>query len=117
MAIDASTHPPTFLHTLVAGGASHSFGIAVARMAGVPEEVTGKAEQLLQHLEQANSVVVVPKTEKSETEEGPYSAASLAGKGTTSQNIIEKIRSISLDTCTPLEALSLLADLQESIRK
>ena len=44
-----------FLRTLVPGGADHSYGIEVARMAGLPAEVVARAKQVLRHLE-ANDV-------------------------------------------------------------
>lgn len=52
MAIDATVEPPTFLHHIEQGGASHSFGIAVAQMAGMPQSVIHRATTLLQKLEQ-----------------------------------------------------------------
>ncbi len=49
---------PVFLYTIQRGPASHSFGVAVARLAGVPTAVTNRAEGLLQALEGRNQVSI-----------------------------------------------------------
>ncbi len=54
MAIKEHKNKPIFLHKLVEGGASHSFGIAVAKLAGIPEEVTKRASELLQMYSEKN---------------------------------------------------------------
>lgn len=51
MAVADDKGSPVFLHTILPGGASHSFGVAVAKMAGVPEQVIDKANEMLQTLE------------------------------------------------------------------
>ncbi len=47
MAIKNHKNKPVFLHKLIPGGASHSFGIAVAQLAGIPQEVIDRANQIL----------------------------------------------------------------------
>ncbi|MBI1863199.1 DNA mismatch repair protein MutS, partial [Candidatus Microgenomates bacterium] len=51
MAVGGDKSTPVFLHTLLAGGASHSFGIVVAQLAGLPSEVIDSAKSMLQSLE------------------------------------------------------------------
>jgi len=51
-----SSGEPVFLHKVVEGPAGHSYGIAVARLAGVPDEVTQKAEEVLKRLEKCGAV-------------------------------------------------------------
>lgn len=51
MAVAGEKNSPVFLHTLLPGGASHSFGIAVAKLAGLPNEVIESAMMKLQKLE------------------------------------------------------------------
>jgi DNA mismatch repair protein MutS len=70
MAVEEEAGQPVFLHTLMPGGASHSFGIAVARLAGVPEAVTTRAQDLLSslqtkgmHTDHENPVKSIRKTE------------------------------------------------------
>lgn len=101
MAIDDTTEPPTFLHTVLPGGASHSFGVSVAKMAGVPSEVTKRAEELLVELESqaVEAVHVVP--------------GEVAKKQKNS--IVKKLASLDIDTLTPVEALHILAELHKKV--
>ena len=52
VAVDNQSDTPNFLHKVMPGGASHSHGIAVAKLAGVPDTVTKKAQELLTSLEE-----------------------------------------------------------------
>lgn len=54
VAVDNTSDVPHFLHKVMKGGASHSHGIAVAKLAGVPESVTEKAQKILSKLEERN---------------------------------------------------------------
>ena len=51
VAVKHENGEPVFLHKVVPGGASHSFGINVAELAGIPREITEKAKELLNYLE------------------------------------------------------------------
>jgi len=51
MAVGGEKSAPVFLHTLLPGGASHSFGIVVAKLAGLPDEVIDSANDMLKSLE------------------------------------------------------------------
>lgn len=54
LAVENAYGDPVFLHKIVAGGAGHSYGIAVAKLAGIPKEVTDRAEEILYDLENSN---------------------------------------------------------------
>jgi DNA mismatch repair protein MutS len=54
-----------FLRKIVPGGADKSYGIQVARLAGLPKEILDRAKEILSHLENANGAVEAPPTEKS----------------------------------------------------
>ncbi|HUD44073.1 MAG TPA: DNA mismatch repair protein MutS [Patescibacteria group bacterium] len=106
MATDNQHNQPTFLYTLMQGAASHSFGIAVAKLAGVPEEVVQKADKKLQLLEQQlePQVIKVIPTLKSQ----PLNMA---------EHLISKeLQAIDISQVTPLEALNKLAELKEQLR-
>ena len=47
MAVSNDQGEPVFLHTLMPGGASHSFGVAVAKLAGIPESVVKRAGEII----------------------------------------------------------------------
>ncbi len=55
VAIENNNGEPVFLHKVIEGGANHSFGVAVAKLAGVPKIVTQNAVEILQKLEAKNS--------------------------------------------------------------
>ena len=104
MAIDDTTEPPTFLHTVLPGGASHSFGVAVAKMAGVPTKVTKRAEALLAQLEDQNAatMTVLDATKKKK-------------KPTKSVDIVKELQKLDINDCTPLQALEVLSELQAKV--
>jgi len=99
-----------FLRRIVAGAADKSYGIHVARLAGLPQRVTERAEEILHALEAA-----APQSAQQETS-APKSPdagmASLFAGGT-----LDELRALDVMTMTPLEALNTLYRLQEQARK
>lgn len=103
-----------FLHTVTPGFADHSYGIQVARMAGLPEEVTARAQVLLKNLEGSDLTV--------HGEEGGGKRASgrrvaappvqLTLFEMKDDALREELRVLNIDALTPLEALQKLADLK-----
>lgn len=102
MAIDDTTDPPAFLHTVLDGGASHSFGVAVAKLAGVPIEVTNRAEVLLAELESQGVAPVVVGKVKTSTEKN---------------SVVKELQSVDVNSLTPVEALHILSELQKKVKK
>lgn len=103
MAVEEEQGKPVFLHTVVPGGASHSFGIAVAKLAGVPEHVTQRAREILESLEKRNTQDVVN-----------YQAPLLSYANTTfGADIISELQRVDLFQTTPLQALNILAELKK----
>ena len=100
-----------FLHQLVPGVAKSSYGIQVAKMAGVPKEVIVSAHKMLIKLEQNNNNVT-QKTEaqtliKFEEKEKNY----------LFKNIVNDVNQINLNQMTPLEALNFLKEIQEKLKE
>ena len=97
----------TFLHRIVSGGADRSYGIHVARLAGVPGSVLVRARQLLAELEAQRPL-------------GP--AASLADQlslplpAATLHPVVEELQQLDLDGLSPLAALNKLAEWRERLR-
>lgn len=90
-----------FLRKIVRGGASRSFGVEVASLAGVPEEVTSRAKVILKELERGEK-----RREKlPEPTEEP--------QATEEFSLREELRGIDVNTLTPMQALALLAELKE----
>jgi DNA mismatch repair protein MutS len=96
-----------FLRKIVPGGADRSYGIHVAKLAGLPSTVIARAQQVLAQLEQSDSTI--EGMFLSSEEEPPR--ASLPHP----HPIIEEVKQIDLFSMTPLDALNCLADLQRRI--
>ena len=93
-----------FLRKIVRGGASRSFGVEVASLAGVPEEVTSRAKVILKELERGEKQrekLPEPTEEPQESEEF---------------SLREELRGIDVNTLTPMQALALLAELKEKVQ-
>lgn len=103
LAVDHRNEQLVFLHTLQPGGASHSFGVAVARLAGIPAPVIEEASKILASLEQRSAPLAV------------HAVSSLPQKN--ANEVLQSLRTIDLLTTTPLQALSVLATLQEQLNK
>ncbi len=112
MAITEHEQKPVFLYQLQTGGASHSFGIAVAELAGVPNPVIDRAKKLLHDLEHRNQAIEVI-TDEIEKIEAPMTIPTSISP--TSKDIEMKLRQISIEQLTPLEALNILAQLKKEV--
>lgn len=98
---------PIFLHTILPGGASHSFGVAVARLAGVPDQVIQRAKELLHTLEKRNV------EEKDDTAVATYSVQT----GHIVERLLQKeLENLDIGNMTPLEALNKLAEIKEKLK-
>ncbi len=96
-----------FLRKIVPGGADRSYGIHVAKLAGLPQVVIERAQQILAQLEQPDTII----DDRSLTSEEESPRASLPQP----HPIIEEVKQIDLFSMTPLDALNRLADLQRRI--
>jgi len=98
-----------FLHTVEAGAANKSYGIEVARLAGLPQAVIERAREVLKVHERAESQQV--------RESVPDSAKVQMTMFTPlSQKIVDRIDAVDVDGLTPREALLLLAELQRELK-
>lgn len=100
----------TFLRKIVPGGADDSFGIEVAKLAGVPDKVINRAKEILKELEAQG-----PQSLSSQTEQTSKSNTAQVSFSSYTSKAEEKLRSLSLDTLTPLEALNVLYELKKLI--
>ena len=98
-----------FLRRLVPGGASRSYGIEVARLAGLPRSVLARSRQLLSRLEGGSGLGQSPQLSLM-----PMGAADAAAAAPApGPSPVElRLRELDLDRTTPLEALALLAELR-----
>jgi DNA mismatch repair protein MutS len=108
MAVKESADTIVFLHRLVPGAADRSYGVQVARLAGIPAPVVRRAQQILVELEGGRHLGV---------KGTPPASASAAAEQLTmfaeAGPLTERLRALDVDGLTPLEALNLLAELKE----
>jgi DNA mismatch repair protein MutS len=104
-----------FLHRLARGAASRSYGVAVAKLAGLPEPVLARARAILATLEgggQASSPA--KKTTKASSDQLPLFAAP-DGASPAERDVLATLRALDADRVTGLEALQLLARLKAKL--
>ncbi|MCI9121301.1 MAG: DNA mismatch repair protein MutS [Oscillibacter sp.] len=98
-----------FLRKILPGGADRSYGIEVAKLAGLPDKVLQRARQVLNQLESENGVPrAAPRQETAEEQ------VSLAVVG--EEEVLEALRRCQPDALTPLEAMGLLYELKQKLR-
>jgi len=105
-----------FLHRIVPGGAAKSYGIHVARLAGVPGSVVARAREVLATLEQLNLSLA--------ERERPAARLGLASSGAAAMQLslfqanesptLQRLKALALDDLTPRQALDLLFQLKAS---
>ncbi len=100
-----------FLHTIEAGAASKSYGIEVARLAGLPNAVIARAREVLKLHERAESQQVA-----SALKEEPKLQLQMTMFTPLSQRIVDRLAEVDVDEMTPREALNLLAELQRELK-
>ena len=98
-----------FLRKIVAGAADDSYGIEVAKLAGVPDAIITKAKTYLRELESGATELAAPA-------HAAQDAAQMTLGDAAGDEIAEQLRSIDLNTITPLEAMRLLFELQQKAR-
>jgi DNA mismatch repair protein MutS len=101
-----------FLHRLLRGAASRSYGVAVAKLAGLPESVLARARAILTTLEEGKTTNARPsKAEPASDEQLPLFAAPNPNHGAAAE-VLATLRALDVDRLTGLDALSLLARLK-----
>ncbi len=97
-----------FLHKLVRGSADRSYGIHVARLAGIPKQIINRSDTILKKLEKnSGGRVQVTEEEKSNEQLEIFNASN--------HLVIQAIQAVNLDDLTPLEALNELSRLKKLI--
>ncbi|MDA8851008.1 DNA mismatch repair protein MutS, partial [Flavobacteriaceae bacterium] len=102
-----------FLRKLVPGGSAHSFGIHVARMAGMPQFVLNTATQKLKLLEKSHGVEARADQLKTDKEEMQLSFFNLDDP--LLENLRNEINNLDIDTLTPIEALMKLNEIKRML--
>ena len=103
-----------FLRKLVAGGSEHSFGIHVAKLAGMPAKVVARAREILKTLEESRSQEKTTEKIKRVTEEN-IQLSFFQLDDPVLENIREELTKIDINTLTPIEALMKLNAIKKMI--
>ena len=93
-----------FLRKIIPGGADRSYGIEVAKLAGLPKEVVSRAKKILEELEAGGSYIP-PREEREQV--------SLDAIGEA--EVLDALRRAQPDTMSPIEAMQLLYDLKKKL--
>ena len=117
-----------FLRKIVKGGADKSYGIQVAKLAGVPESVLTRAYEIAAGLEQGDGSVIVPADgEQKETNTSSSMYGNIPGEMTQlsifdavtsfhSEDILFELRDIDLSHVTPMDAMNLVYKWQKELK-
>ncbi len=100
----------TFLRRIVSGCADGSYGIEVAKLAGVPNSVVERAKVVLKELEGEGLKAPVHRSETAEPE------MQISFGSSNADDIVEKLKNIDVNTLTPIEAMSTLYELTKQAK-
>ena len=105
-----------FLHRLKPGGADRSYGIEVGRLAGLPAPVIARARALLRVLEGEQLVPALGGVGGTARRATPSAPTDQLGLFAVTDPLVERLKGVDPNALTPLQALSLLADLAAEAR-
>ena len=108
-----------FLRKLVPGGSEHSFGIHVAKMAGMPKSIVDRANEILKRLESANrqeGIQEKPAKKIAETTtQGNYQLSFFQLDDPVLSQVRDEIQNLDVNNLTPIEALNKLNEIKRII--
>ncbi len=99
-----------FLRKVVEGAADKSYGIQVAKLAGIPQSVTERAKEILETLERKERDLV------EETRKRGPATRQLGLFNSKEQGVVEALRALDVDTLSPREALNALYELRQKLQ-
>jgi DNA mismatch repair protein MutS len=100
----------TFLRKIVRGGTDDSYGIEVAKLAGVPSDVVKRAREILSEIESDKPRVVIEKVESNDSFD-LFSGISAS----KDSEVADRIREVDINTLTPIEAMNLLFEMKKTL--
>jgi len=106
-----------FLRKLVPGGSEHSFGIHVAKMAGMPQSIVKRGGEILKQLETDNRKSGISKPiKKLSTEREGYQLSFFQLDDPILSQVRDEINNLDVNSLTPLEALNKLSDIKRIVK-
>jgi len=106
-----------FLRKIIRGGADGSYGIQVAKLAGLPGTVIERAKELLKELEAADISKQRAKRRKLPLEGQIEFFMGSANDDKAAREVLEELKSVDVSTITPLDAMNVLYGLQQKARR
>lgn len=104
-----------FLRTIIPGGASHSYGIQVARLAGMPSDVIERAKEILQNLEHGEFEEGAPRLAKSRKNQPKKDLRQFSLFEASEDLLRQRLKKLNISMLTPLEALNMLDELKRMV--
>ena len=115
IAVKESGHDVIFLRKLEPGGVAHSFGIHVARMAGMPQEVIECAERTLRSLEAREKTAEAVSRSGDVSEDGSVQLSFFQMDDPTLEAIRERLEAADLNSMSPLQAFDLIRSMKAEL--
>lgn len=100
----------TFLRRIVRGGADDSFGIEVAKLAGVPDKIVNRAKQVLAELESGQQVTM-PKKRGRRSTQAEQEEMQLSITPPNEAEVMDRLKKLDVNTLTPIECMNTLFEL------
>ena len=105
----------TFLRKIVRGSTDDSYGIEVAKLAGLPNEVIKRARQILASVEETSRAVAAATAKGAPKKETARDDGVLTVEDCINEQIVTELRSVDLNTLSPLECMNLLFELKKRL--
>lgn len=113
----------TFLHKIAEGPADKSYGIHVAKIAGLPKSLLQRADSILTRLESGSAKLqLLPEVDSSVVEETPVNneepkveQLNFFADDTANQEVIEALRKVDLMNLTPMQAMNVIYELKNML--
>ena len=102
----------TFLRKIIRGGTDDSYGIEVAKLAGVPNEVVKRAREILKDIEEGSHIAVGRNVTKKNDETDLFAGF----MSSVNDDVADKLRAIDINTTTPIEAMNILFELKKMLK-
>ena len=102
----------TFLRKIIRGGTDDSYGIEVAKLAGVPNEVVKRAREILKDIEEGSHIAVGRNVTKKNDEADLFAGF----MSSVNDDVADKLRAIDINTTTPIEAMNILFELKKMLK-
>lgn len=104
-----------FLRKLLPGGSEHSFGIHVAKMAGMPSKIVERAKDMLITLEDAHARPSETSAKELQKKKEEYQLSFFQLDDPVLSQIKDELKNLNIDTLTPVEALIKLNEIKKLI--